>query len=32
VGPGKVLYAQMRHQFRKTVELISVVDELIPEK
>lgn len=32
VGPGKVLYAQMRHQFRKTVQLISVVDELLPEK
>ncbi|HVO86357.1 MAG TPA: acyltransferase domain-containing protein [Candidatus Binatia bacterium] len=32
VGPGKVLYAQMRHQFRKTVQLISVMDELLPEK
>jgi malonyl CoA-acyl carrier protein transacylase len=32
VGPGNVLYVQMRKQFRKSVKLISVVDELLPEK
>lgn len=32
VGPGKVLYGQMRRQFRKSVHLVSVVDELLPEK
>ncbi len=31
VGPGKVLYTQFKRQFRKTVKLISVVDELLPE-
>lgn len=32
VGPGNVLYVQMKHQFRKSVEVISVVEELLPEK
>ncbi|MGH7157062.1 MAG: ACP S-malonyltransferase [Candidatus Saccharimonadales bacterium] len=32
VGPGKVLLSQMRRQFRKSVRLISIVDELLPEK
>jgi [acyl-carrier-protein] S-malonyltransferase len=31
VGPGKILYSQMRRQFRRTVNLVSVVDELLPE-
>ena len=31
VGPGKVLFGQMRRQFRKSVDVISVVDELLPE-
>jgi malonyl CoA-acyl carrier protein transacylase len=31
VGPGKVLYSQMRRQFRKSVQVVSVVDELLGE-
>jgi malonyl CoA-acyl carrier protein transacylase len=31
VGPGNVLYTQLRHQFRKTVQLISVEETLLPE-
>ena len=31
VGPGKVLYSQMRRQFRNSVQVISIVDELLPE-
>jgi [acyl-carrier-protein] S-malonyltransferase len=30
VGPGKVLFGQMRRQFRKSVQVISIVDELLP--
>jgi [acyl-carrier-protein] S-malonyltransferase len=32
VGPGKILFAQMKHQFRRSVKLVSVIDELLPEK
>lgn len=32
VGQGKVLHGQMRRQFKGEVELISIVDELLPEK
>lgn len=32
VGPGKILYTQLRHQFRREVELVSVADELLPER
>lgn len=32
VGPGKVLYGQFRREFRKTVQVVSVMDELLPEK
>jgi malonyl CoA-acyl carrier protein transacylase len=32
VGPGKVLYGQLKRHFRRSVELVSLVDELLPEK
>jgi [acyl-carrier-protein] S-malonyltransferase len=32
VGPARVLYGQMKRHFRKSVKLISVIDELFPEK
>jgi malonyl CoA-acyl carrier protein transacylase len=31
VGPGKVLYGQMVRHFRKSVEVISIVDKLLPK-
>lgn len=32
VGPGRVLSGQMRREFRKLVQVISIMDELLPEK
>jgi [acyl-carrier-protein] S-malonyltransferase len=32
VGPGKILYSQMKRQFRKSVDVVSFVDALLPEK